>query len=152
MSPECSNPNPEFLKPGLNPFFAAMARTKEGPVSLTPVQRLGVELRKLEKVAESGDPRAWQEQLPIVADLLQSFSSDPMRCLEIQVQIKQHELTLFLKASKRALVQAQAEEKSAREAELSENGAAREHWSKAQKWKRLGEHFQEQLNAQLQAA
>ena len=152
MNPEISNPKPEFLKPGLNPFFAAMARAKDVSASLTPVQRLNAELRKLEKAAESGDLKAWQEQLPLVEDLFQNFSGDPMRRLEIQVQIKQHELTLFLKASKRAMVQAQAEEKSAREAELSESGAAREHWNKAQKWKRLGEHFQEQLSAQLQAA
>lgn len=152
MNPESNIQKPEFQKPGLNPFLVAMTRSKEATVGMTPVQQVAAELRKLEKAAEAGDPKAWADQLPKVEAALQNLSDDPMRRLETQVEIKQHELTLFLKASKRALVQAQAEEKSAREAELTETGSAREHWSKAQKWKRLGEHFQEQLNAQLQAA
>jgi len=152
MNQENTTIQPEFAKPGLNPFLVAMAQSKQSVLPSTPVQQLSAELRKLEKTAEVGDIKAWQDQLPRVEAALSSLQADPMRRLEIQVQIKQHELTLILKASKRAQVQAQVEEKSAREAELSESGAAREHWTKAQKWKRLGEHFQEQLSAQLKAA
>jgi len=151
MNQELKQINPEFSKPGLNPFLVAMAQSKS-PTEITPVQQLAAELRGLEKIAQAGDLKAWQEQFPRVEAALEQLQAEPMRRLEIQVQIKQAELTLFLKASKRALVEAQAEEKSAREAEIAETGAAREHWAKAQKWKRLGEHFQGQLQAQLKAA
>ena len=84
--------------------------------------------------------------------LVETVHSDVMRRLEVQVEIKQLELTLILKASKQAHQQSQVESKRAKEAELVDNtSASREHWQRAQKLKRIGEHFQEQLQVQVAA-
>lgn len=140
----------EFSKPGLNPFFSDMVSQKK--TGLTPVQQLHSELRGLEKIAESGNLKAWQEKAPQVLALVETVHSDGIRRLEVQVEIKQLELTLFLKASKQALQQSEVESKRAKEAELVDNApASREHWQRAQKLKRIGEHFQEQLQVQLSA-
>lgn len=141
----------EFRKPGLNPFMTLLsAQSKSaGP---TPLQELHAELHALEKIAESGDAKTWQEKLPQVQAMIDAVYSDELRRLELQVQVKQAELTLFLKASKKALQQAQAEEKRAQEAQLGDDvQASREHFSRAMKLKRLGEHFQERLQLQVAA-
>ncbi|MFO1462153.1 MAG: hypothetical protein U1F66_00070 [bacterium] len=137
---------PEFAKPGMNPFFTALAQSRQAQTEATPVQKLGIELRALEKLAEAGDLRSWQVKLPEVVALSESVHADPIKRLEVQVQIKKYELTLYLKASKQALQQAQSAEQQARAAELTDDTAAsRELWAKAQKLKRLGEHFQQRL-------
>ena len=152
MNQENTTIQPEFAKPGLNPFLVAMAQSKQSVLPSTPVQQVAVELRKLEKSAETGDLKAWQDQLPRVEAALASLQADPMRRLEIQVEIKQHEWTLLFKASKGALQQAQLVEQQAKEAELTNRDTAKELWRKAQKFKQLGQHFQECLNAKLLAA
>ncbi|MCC7343950.1 MAG: hypothetical protein IT573_03355, partial [Deltaproteobacteria bacterium] len=91
-------------------------------------------------------------KLPQVQAKIEAVHSDELRRLELQVQVKQYELTLFLQASKKALHQAQAEEKRAQEAQLGDDDqASREHFSRAMKLKRLGEHFQTQLQVQVAA-
>lgn len=141
----------EFRKPGLNPFMTLLsAQPKSG--ALTPLQELHAELRALEKLAETGDAKGWQEKLPQVQAKIEAVHSDELRRLELQVQVKQYELTLFLQASKKALQQAQAEEKRAQEAQLGDDAqASREHFNRAMKLKRLGEHFQTQLQVQVAA-
>ena len=140
----------EYSKPGLNPFFSSMVAQKK--TALTPVQQLHTELRGLEKIAEAGDLKAWQEKVSQVLTLVETVHSDELRRLEAQVEIKQLELTLFLKASKNANQQSQVESKRAKEAELVDNtSASREHWQRAQKLKRMSEHFQEQLQVQVAA-
>ena len=137
---------PEFTKPGMNPFFAALAESRGAQVEATPLQKLNGEIRSLEKLSEAGDLRAWQAKLPEVLKLSEEIYSDPIKRLEVQVQVKKQELTVYLKASKQALQQAQVSEQQAKEAELSDDAAAsRELWAKAQKLKRLGEHFQQRL-------
>src|SRR5215470_16154750 len=143
-------PTCEFNKPGMNPFFAAMASSQTQKKAETPVQKLYAGLRGLEKLAEAGDIRGWQEGLPAVEKLASEvLASDSMKLLETQVQIKKYELTLFLKASKGALQQAQATERQAKEAELADQDNSRELWAKAQKLKSLGQQFQERLSAKL---
>src|SRR5262249_32905334 len=97
-------PTCEFNKPGMNPFFAAMASAQSQNKAETPVQKLYAGLRGLEKFAEAGDIRGWQENLPAVEKLVSEVVvGDSIKLLETQVQIKKYELTLFLKASKGAL-------------------------------------------------
>lgn len=141
---------PEFQKPGMNPFFVALAGARAQAKEATPVQKLFTEIRELEKLAEVGNLKGWQEKVPQVLELAETVHEDPIKRLEIQVQIKKYELTLYLKASKQALQQAQAAETQAKEAELVDNTpASRELWNKAQKFKRLGEHFQQRLKSHL---
>ncbi len=43
---------PEFAKPGMNPFFTALAQSRQAQTEATPVQKLGAELRDLEECSE----------------------------------------------------------------------------------------------------
>ena len=144
------NMKPEFEKSGMNPFFSALAGARVQNKEATPLQKLYTEVRDLEKIAEGGDLKAWQEKLPQVQQLAETVHEDAIKLLEVQVQIKKYELTLYLKASKQALQQAQTAETQAKQAELGDNTvASRELWNKSQKFKRLGEHFQQRLQTQL---
>lgn len=140
---------PEFAKPGMNPFFAALTQSRNHPGEVLPLQKLAAELRGLERLAEAGDLRAWQVKVPELLRLSEEVHADPIKRLEVQVQIKKHELTLYLKASKQALQQAQNAESQAKAAELADDSVSRELWLKAQKLKRLGEHFQQRLRNHL---
>ena len=115
----------------------------------SPLQKLHVGLRNLEKIADAGDLRAWQENLPAVEKMAQELLGDSVKLLETQVEIKMHELTLFLKAGKGALHQAQVTEREAKEAELVNQTHSRELWAKAQKFQELGEHFLQRLKSNL---
>lgn len=144
------NMKPEFQKPGMNPFFSALAGARAQNKEATPLQKLYTEVRDLEKIAEAGDLKAWQEKLPQVQQLAETVHEDAIKLLEVQVQIKKFELTLYLKASKQAMLQAEAAKTQAKQAELGDNTvASRELWNKSQKFIRLGEHFQQRLKTQL---
>ncbi|HKX12884.1 MAG TPA: hypothetical protein VJP40_07000 [bacterium] len=138
----------EFAKPGMNPFFAAMSQ----PRVETPVHKFHREVKALEKIAEAGDLQAWTSKAGQVDVLAQQAFEDPMKLLEAKVQVKKLELTLFVKASKTALQQADVVEKQAKEAELTEDQASRALWMKAQQLRQMGRMFQDKLRAQLQTA
>ncbi|HKY62627.1 MAG TPA: hypothetical protein VJR29_04335 [bacterium] len=139
----------EFSKPGMNPFFAALA---QAPRVETPVHKFHREVKALEKIAEAGDLQAWTAKVGQVDVLAQQAFEDPMKLLEAKVQVKKLELTLFVKASKSAIQQAETVEKQAKEAELTDNQASRALWMKAQQLRQMGRLFQDKLRAQLQTA
>ncbi|HCU25694.1 MAG TPA: hypothetical protein DF383_11820 [Deltaproteobacteria bacterium] len=137
----------EFAKPGLNPFLTVFEAHRAQKSELSPLQKLHGKLKVLEKIAEAGEFQQWQEKASEVLALSEEVHDDEIRRLEVQVQIKKFELTLFFNAGKQAHRRAQSAERQAVEAELTENTtASREHWAQAQKWKRLSEYFQEKLN------
>jgi len=141
--------NLEFIKPGLNPFFTALASSQSQPKTITPVQALREGMRRLEKLAEAGDVRAFQLARPEVLKLSEAVHSDGMKRLEIQVQTKTYECTLLLNASKGLLQKAKIAERQAKEAELINQANCRELWANAQKFQKLGEHFQQKLRSFL---
>lgn len=140
----------EFSKPGMNPFFAALAQSQAQARVETPVHKFHREVKALEKIAEAGDLHAWSSKVAQVNGLAQEAFEDAMKLLEAKVQVKKLELTLFVKASKNALQQAEIVEKQAKEAELADDQNARALWMKAQQLRQMAGMFQDKLQAQLQ--
>lgn len=139
----------EFARPGFNPFMEVLSSQLKTPKSSTPVQELHGQLRALERSAEHGDLRAWQEQRARLDASVTKAGLDEVRALEVKVQIKKIELTLLLKAGKRALEEARLAEKQATEAELTEDPTADQLKLKAQKLERMGAQLHQQLLAKV---
>lgn len=140
----------EFNRPGMNPFMEVLSTALSSRREATPLQKLNAYFKQMEKVADAGDIRAWQEKLPQVDALVRAADMDAIRELEVKVQIKKLELTLLLKAGKRALEEAKLTEKKANEAELIEDAvSSQELKQKAHKLERLGSQLHQQLLAKV---
>ncbi|MFO1519895.1 MAG: hypothetical protein U1F57_09580 [bacterium] len=129
-----------------NAFFASLAEYQVRPKQETPLQKFRNHLKTLEKMADAGDIKGWQENLPTVHVLALEADVDSAKDLNLRVQLKKWELTLMLQAGNKALQQAKELEKKANEAQIVEDeDMAHTLIEKAQRLVRLGNQLHEQL-------
>ncbi|HCU25779.1 MAG TPA: hypothetical protein DF383_12245 [Deltaproteobacteria bacterium] len=138
----------EALKPKSNPFFVALSQSRAVAKPLTPLQQLHADMRKLERIAHVGDHQAWEAQLPLVEQQIEKLYKDPSDLGRIgaQVKIRQHELTLGLKAAERALQKSQEAEQNATSS--GDSLASQELWGQAQKFRNLSSYWLGRLRSQ----
>src|SRR5215467_10619906 len=133
-------------KPTANAFFATLAETSK---IQTPHQIFRAQIRIVEKAAEAGDIRGWQENSAPLATLASAAGID-MQDLEIRVQLKKIELSLLMNAQKKASTQAKGLEKQATELQIAGDvNAAKDLFAKAQKLIALSLQLKGQLEARL---
>jgi|SRR5262245_45921211 len=135
-------------QPAANAFFAALAGTRNNVQ--TPHQIFRSQIRLLEKAAEAGDIRSWQENSAPLAKLASAAGIDLAQDLETRVTLKKIELSLLMNAHKKASTQAKALEKQATEIQIAGDlNAAKELFAKAQKLNTLALQLTAQLEARL---
>src|SRR4030095_13975158 len=135
-------------KPAANAFFATLAEKTQSVQ--TPHQIFRSQIRLLERAAEAGDIRSWQENSAPVAKLAASAGIDMAKDLEVRVQLKKIELSLLMNAHKKASTQAKSVEKQAAELQIAGNAtAAKDFFAKARKLSTLATQLQTQLEARL---
>jgi hypothetical protein len=134
-------------KPTPNAFFAALAETTK---IQTPNQIFRAQIRLVEKAAEAGDIRGWQENSASLATLASDAGIDLTQDLEIRVQLKKIELSLLMNAQRKASSQAKGLEKQATELQIAGDvNGAKDLFAKAQKLITLSLQLKGQLEARL---
>jgi len=140
--------NQESERPAVAPFLLALESFQSKERALTPIQRLHGIISQMKQFAEGGELQSWQSLRQQLSQALEDTSLDSVRELEIQVEVAEQEMTLFLRASQKTLSEAKELENRAKVArDRQDEDEAKEHLAKSHRLNRLGQQLQDQLLA-----